>query len=240
MNTSNDFTGSVTIGGGTVQTGAGALASVTSLTVTNGGTLDFHGNTLAGNKPITVSGDGATGGGALFNSGGDFSSPGIKHHAGWEIRLLAAAIAGIWLTAPPHNRPPYNVTLNLAGGYAEWDTVTLANNVGSLEVVQGAFGIKGMGNTFGNPAGTLTVDTEVDFWNSSFGANSGYAKNIHVLTNAAFKVLTSPNTFMNANVTSEGGAFWQFVFGSGAQTMNGAITLNGVIRLCICRWKTLR
>jgi autotransporter-associated beta strand protein len=229
LNTTNDFTGSMMISGGTVQTGAGALASIASLTVTNGGTLDFNGNTLAGDKPVTVSGDGVTGGGALYNSGSDFYNQVLNitlagdttfgGSSRWDL-ANGSAVAG-----------PYNVTLKFAGGYAEWDTVMLTANVGNIEIAQGAFGIKGMGNIFGNPVNTLTVDTEVDFWNSNFGTNSGYAKNIHVLTNAAFKVLTSPNTFINANVTSEGGAFWQFVFGSGAQTMNGAITLNGIIQL---------
>ena len=229
LNTANDFNGSVTIGGGTVQTGTGALASVTTLTVTNGGALDFYGNTLAGNKTVIVSGNGVTGGGALYNSGGDFYNQVLNitlagdttfgGSSRWDL-ANGSAVTG-----------PYNVTFKFAGGYAEWDTVTLAANVGNIEIAQGAFGIKGMGNTFGDPNSLLTVDTEVDFWNSNFGANSGYAKNIHVLTNAAFKVLTSPNTYMNANVTSEGGAFWQFVFGSGAQTMNGTITLNGIIQL---------
>jgi hypothetical protein len=109
--------------------------------------------------------------------------------------------------------------------------VTLGNDVGDVEIAQGAFGIKGMGNGFGNPAATLIVDTEVDFWNSNFGTNSGYAKNIHVLPNAAFKVLTSPNTYFNANVTLEDGANWNYFYGSGSQTMNGAYTLNGIAHL---------
>src|SRR5882724_6641594 len=230
LNTTNDFNGSVMIGGGTLQTGAGALASVASLVVTDGGALDFHGNTLAGNKPVTVSGNGATGNGALYNSGGEIYNQVLN------ITLAGNAIFGgthRWdLANGSAITGPYNVTLNLAGGYAEWDTVTLANNVGSFEVVRGAWGIKGMGNTFGNPAGTLTVDTEVDFWNSGTGANSGYAKNIHVLGNAAFKVLTSPSTFFNANVTLENGASWWFYYGSGSgQTMNGTYALNGVTHL---------
>src|SRR5260221_9932935 len=108
----------------------------------------------------------------------------------------------------------------------------LAENVDNLEIARGAFGFKGMGGILGNPAGTLTIDTEVDFWNSNFGANSGYAKNIHVLSNAAFKVLTSPSTFFNANVTLENGASWWFYYGSGSgQTMNGTYTLNGMTHL---------
>jgi autotransporter-associated beta strand protein len=233
LNTTNDFTGSALIGGGTVQTGAGALASVASLTVTNGGALDFHGNTLAGNKPITVSGNGVTGGGALYNSGGDFYNQVLN------ITLAGDSIFGgsaRWdLANGSQISGPHKVTVNwsTSGGYGEWSTVTIATNVGDIELATGKLGIKGMGNTFGNSNANFTIDPgcEVDFWNGSGGSDSGYAKNIHVLTNAAFKVLTSPNTFINANVTSEGGAFWQFVFGSGAQTMNGTITLNGLIQL---------
>ena len=156
------------------------------MTVTNAGALDFYGNTLAGNKPVTVSGSGVTGGGVLYNSGGDFYN-----------QVLNVTLAGDTTFGGSHRwdlangsaiTGPYNVTLKFAGGYAEWDTVTLAANVEDIEIAQGAFGIKGMGNTFGNPVGTLTVDTEVDFWNSNYGANSGYAKNIHVLTNATFKM----------------------------------------------------
>jgi autotransporter-associated beta strand protein len=231
LDTPNNFTGPVTISGGTVQTATnGTLASVSSITITNGGTLDFYGNTLAGNKPVTVSGTGVSGGGALYNSGGDFYN-----------QVLNITLAGDTTFGGSHRwdlangsavTGPYNVTLKLAGGYAEWDTVALAANVGNLEITQGAFGIKGMGSTFGNPASTLTVDTEVDFWNSNFGANSGYAKNIHVLTNAVFKILTSPNTFFNANVTLENGASWWFFYGSGSgQTLNGTYTLNGVTHL---------
>jgi len=231
LNTANDFTGPVTIGGGTIQAGAGALDSVGTFTITNGGTLDFMGNTIAGNKPAAVSGAGVGGTGALYNSGGDFYSQvlnitltgdttfGGNHR--WDL-ANGSTITG-----------PYNVILKMAGGYAEWDTVTLAGNVGNIEIAQGAFGIKGMGAGFGNPSITLTVDTEVDFWNSAFGTNSGYAKNIHVLPNAAFKVLTSPNTFFNANVTLENNANWNYYYGSGNQTMNGVFTLNGIAHLVI-------
>jgi autotransporter-associated beta strand protein len=234
LNTTNDFTGSVMIGGGTVQAGAGALASITSLTVTNGGTLDFYGNAMTGNQPIAVAGAGVGGEGALFNSGGalyDGSGDQVLN-----ITLTGNTIFGgssRWdLANGSAVTGPYNVTLNLASGYAEWDTVTLAANVGNIEIAQGALGIKGMGSTFGNPASTLTVDTEVDFWDSNFGANNGYAKKIHVLSNAVLKILTSPSTFFNANVTLESGASWWFYYGSGSgQTMNGTYVLNGVTHL---------
>ncbi|MDR3456292.1 MAG: hypothetical protein P4N60_02510 [Verrucomicrobiae bacterium] len=229
MGTVNDFTGPVAIGGGTIRAGAGALDAVTSLTITNGGTLDLNGNTIAGNKTVFVAGAGAGSNGVIYNSGGDFYSQVFNLNLGGDVTLggnhrwdlaSGAAING-----------PHNVTVKMTGGYAEWDTVTLGNDVGDIEIAQGALGIKGMGNSFGNPAATLIVDTEVDFWNSSFGTNSGYAKNIHVLPNAAFKVLTSPNTYFNANVTLENGANWNYFYGSGSQTMNGTYTLNGIARL---------
>ncbi|HSY19573.1 MAG TPA: autotransporter-associated beta strand repeat-containing protein [Candidatus Acidoferrales bacterium] len=229
LNATNDFTGPVAIGGGTIQAGAGALDSVASLTITNGGTLDLNGNAIAGNKAVFAAGTGTGGNGVIYNGGGDFYSQVFNLNLAGDVTLggnhrwdlaSGSAISG-----------PHNVTLKMAGGYAEWDTVTLGSDVGDIEIAQGAFGIKGMGNSFGNPAATLIVDTEVDFWNSSFGANSGYARNIHVQPNAAFKVLTSPNTYFNANVTLEDGANWNYFYGSGSQTMNGAYTLNGVAHL---------
>lgn len=231
LGTTNDFTGAVVVGGGTLRTGPGALASVASLVITNGGALDFYGNTLAGDKPATVSGDGIGGGGALFNSGGDFYN-----------QVLNISLAGDTTFGGSHRwdlangsalTGPHDVTLKFSDGYAEWDSVALASNVGNITIAQGTLGIKGMGNSFGNPNTTLTVDTEVDFWNSAYGANSGYAKNIHVMTNAAFKILIAPSTSFDADVTLEPGANWNYFYGSDGQVMNGTYTLNGITHLTI-------
>ena len=40
------------------------------MTITNNATLDFAGGALSGNLPMTVSGTGVNGEGALYNSGG--------------------------------------------------------------------------------------------------------------------------------------------------------------------------
>jgi hypothetical protein len=194
---------------------------------------------LTVNKPITVSGTGVNGEGALFNSSyGLFDGSGdqvLNITLAGDTTFGAASGGGSrWDLANGSTLSgPFKVTINFPGGYGEWDTVAIATNVGDLELAQGTLGIKGLGAGMGNPANTLTVDSgcELDIWNSNFGSNSGYGKNIHFLANATFKVLTSPNTFVNASITSESGDFWQFVFGSGAQTMNGPITLNGVIQL---------
>lgn len=123
---------------------------------------------------------------------------------------------------------PFNMRLKYVGGYAEWDLVSIAANVSDIEVVQGAVGFKGMGQSFGSATRTLTVcsGAEIDFfWNSNTGVNSGYAKNIIVESNAAIKVLTSPNTRFDANVSLDEGAQWVFLFGSGSQTMGWTRTL---------------
>jgi len=234
LGVAGNFTGPVTIVGGTLKTTvAAALAGAASITISNGAALDFGGNTMPGNKPVNITGAGPSGGGALLNTGNDFYSQVAN------ITLAGDTVFGgthRWdLTGGSSVSGPFNVILKYAGGYAEWDSVSIAGNVGDIEVVQGAVGVKGMGATFGNAAKTLTVQpgTEINFWNSGTGANSGYAKNIHVQSNAAFKLLTSPNTFFNGNVTLEEGAQWVFLFGSGGQTLNGTFQLNGLTHLTL-------
>ncbi|TAL01926.1 MAG: hypothetical protein EPO07_07930 [Verrucomicrobia bacterium] len=229
-----NFTGSTIIAGGTLKTLSGAALSGTSaLAISNGAALDFSGNPVPGNKSVSVSGAGPSGAGALVNTGNDFYNQiftltltgdttfGGTHR--WDL-VSGSSVTG-----------PFNVRLKYTGGYAEWDSVSVAANVGDFEVVQGAVGIKGMGQSFGNAARSLTVrpGAEIDFWNSGTGVNSGYAKNITVQTNATIKVLTSPNTRFDANVSLDEGAQWVLLFGSGSQTMNGTWQLNGLTHLLV-------
>jgi hypothetical protein len=234
LGVTGNFTGSTILGGGTIRTTLGtALAGTASITISNGAALDFAGNPLTGIKSVTVAGSGPFSNGALINSGNDFYSQTMN------ITLAGDATFGgthRWdLTSGSSLSGPYNVKLKYPGGYAEWDTVSVAANVGTIEILQGAVGFKGMGTSFGNPTNTIVVwpGAEIDFWNSSVGANSGYTKNIQVRTNAAFKVLTSPNTVFNANVTLEENAQWVFLFGNGGQTLNGTYQLNGMTHLLV-------
>ncbi len=231
-----NFTGPVTIKGGTIYAGNNSFNSVASITITNNSTLDIGGGTFSNNKPITVSGTGVGGEGAIFNSytvygevlnitlAGDTTFGGS---ARWDL-ASGSQISG-----------PHKVTVNwsTSGGYGEWDSVTIATNVGDIELAQGTLGIKGMGDRMGDPTKTFTVDpgTTLIVWGSSVGPNSGYNKNIHVLTNAILAVRPqNPNTFFNANVTLEGGSQWDYFNGGGAgQTLNGTYTLNGIVHMLI-------
>ncbi len=229
----DNFTGPVAINGGTVVAGNYAFANAASITVTNNATLDFNGSTMTNSTPVAVSGTGAGGAGAIVNSdfelydqilnitlAGDTTFGGNTR---WDLGS-GSAVSG-----------PFKVTMKWSdtNGYGEWDSVNIATNVGDLELSTGKWGIKGMGDRVGNPDGTFIVDpgTELDFWNSSIGPASGYNKNIHVLSSGRMQVLTSPNTFFNANVTLENGASWNYFYGSGGQTMNGTYTFRGITRL---------
>ena len=182
-----NFTGPVTISGGTIYAGDYSFTDVSSITITNNSTLDFGGGPLTGNKPITVSGTGVNGEGALFNSSyGLFDGSGdqvLNITLAGDTTFGAAGGGGSrWDLADGSTlNGPFKVTINFPGGYGEWDTVAIATNVGDLELAQGTWGLKGLGAGMGNPANTLTVDSgcELDIWNSNFGTNSGYAKNIH-------------------------------------------------------------
>ena len=171
------FTGAVFIGGGAIYAGDYSFASVSSITVTNNATLDFGGGPLSGAKPVTVSGTGVNGQGALYNSYNDL--PGqvlnitlagdtvLGGSSRWDL-LSGATISG-----------PYKVTVNWSnsGGYGEWNGVTITTNVGGIELATGKLGIKNMGNSFGNPVGMFTIDpgTELDFWTGDGGYSQEYS-----------------------------------------------------------------
>jgi alpha-galactosidase len=234
LGVTGNFTGSTIIASGTLKTLSGtALAGTASLDISNGAALDFSGNPVPGNKPVSVSGAGPTDAGALVNTGNDF------YNQSFNLTLTGDTTFGgthRWdLASGSSVTGPFNVRLKYTGGYAEWDSVSIAANVGDFEVMQGAVGFKGMGHSFGSAARTVTVrpGAEIDFWNSGIGVNSGYAKSITVQSNAAIKVLTSPNTSFDANVLLDEGAQWVFLFGSGSQTMNGAWQLNGLTHLLV-------
>ena len=225
LNVPGNFTGSATISGGTVLTaGQNTLGSVSSIIITNGGTLDLDGQTL--HQTLTVAGAGFNGEGAIFNSGSD------NFDSVLNITLSGDTVfgsSGRWdLASGSTISGPYKLTLMRAnsGAYGEWNTVAIATNVGDIELAVGKLGVKNMDTLFGDTNRSLIVDNgfELDFW------TGGCNRNIHVLTNGLFQILTSLNAF-NANVTLEDTARFVAIFGSGDLPMNGVYTLNGVAHL---------
>ncbi len=167
INTTNDFTGSVVIAGGTLLTGPNASLGGSSGTVyvTNGATLDL-GYSL-GSKPLVISGAGVNGAGALVNSIGSpiYDSPGGLVNITLETN---ATIGGsnrvdfgqISPASGVLNSGGSNYSLTVVGtAYREWDNVTFDANFGNINVMTtngGAVGIKGL-TTLGNATNTLAV-----------------------------------------------------------------------------------
>ena len=223
------FTGSATLSGGTLYAGNNSFKSVSAITITNNSTLDFGGGTYNTGQPVTVSGTGVSGEGALYNSYNLDIPPQI-----FNITLAGGTTFGgsaRWDFDGGSLSGPYNVTVNWAsGGYGEWNSVAIATNVGDIELANGSLGIKNMGATFGNPAASFLVDpgTTLDFWTG----DAGYAKNFHVFTNGTLQMLANFTNF-NGNLTFENGAQFETYYGSGNQTMAGTVTLNGMAHLVI-------
>lgn len=146
ISNANDFTGPVTITGGTLLAGnAAALGATNSGTfVSGGGTLDVLNKNL-GLEPITIAGAGVGGNGAVVNSGGEQQN---------AVRLLTladdAAIGGVnrWDVRGAGGNSSFSGWLDLAGhtltkvGANKIGLVdSVATNSGSLLVSDGTLAI---------------------------------------------------------------------------------------------------
>ncbi len=229
----NGFSGIVQISGGTIYAGNNCFKLVTSFTITNNATLDIGGGSFSTSKPITVSGAGVNGEGAIYNSYDDYPS------AVFAITLAGDTTLGganRWdLNSGSTISGPHKVTLNwndpADSSYAQWTGVTIGSDVGDIELAAGKLGLLSMGTTFGNPAGNILIDpgTEVDF----YAGDPGYAKNFHVFTNGLIQFPSAFTTF-SGNFTLENGSRLTAYSGSGAnRTFNGTVTLNGVAHIVL-------
>ncbi len=220
-----NFTGTATISGGVLVAGNDFLDSVASITITNNSTLDFGGSSMANDMPVTVSGTGAGGEGAIYNSVGGLYGQVLNITLAGDTTFGALGSGGArWdLAAGSQISGPHKITINwgaTSGGYGEWNSLVIATNVGDIEVTNGTLGLKSLGASFGNPASNFIVDSgaAVDFWTG----DSGYARNFHALSGGAIQFETGFPTFVG-NVTLDGGG--EILFTSGFQTFAGNLTL---------------
>ncbi|HEU5124748.1 MAG TPA: autotransporter-associated beta strand repeat-containing protein [Verrucomicrobiae bacterium] len=210
----NDFTGDVRVESGTLQIGNNAaLGSDSGATIiSDGASLDVGDPAAAANavnlalEPITVSGSGYSGQGAIVNSSsvnqqnavrrvtlaGNTTLGGIGR---WDIRGTGAALST--------GGQPYNLT-KIGGNQISLVGVEMDPKLGDIDVQQGVFSIETTTSSGGDPAKTITVQ-------------SGATLQLHGLTVPLDKVLVlngdgSGNTFRN---------------NSGANVLAGPVTLNG-------------
>jgi hypothetical protein len=230
--TPQGLTGPVTISGGAIYAGNNCFKLSYSFTITNNATLDFGGGTYNTTQPVTVSGTGVNGEGALYNSYDDYPAE------TFAITLAGDATFGCtnrWDLNGGSISGLHKITVNwndpADSHYGQWTGVTIATNVGDIEVAAGQLGILNMGTTFGNPAGNVIIDTgaAMDF----YAGDPGYARNFDVKTNGSIQLLAGTTSF-NGNVTLEnGGNFNAFSSSSGNYKVNGSVTLNGVAHILV-------
>jgi autotransporter-associated beta strand protein len=174
VSTANDFTGTVTVQGGVLKTGnASSLGFTSGITIiTNGGTLDVNGVNL-GQEPITVSGPGVAGGGAIINSGAPQTTAlhlvtlaGNTTFGGtgrWDIRGSPASL----LTGGQ----PFKLTKVGTNQVSLVAVNPIDSALGDIDVLQGTFAIQTSSAQVGNPNKTIAV-------------YSGATLNIYRLTNS--------------------------------------------------------
>lgn len=206
----NDFTGNLTVAGGTVKLNGLTTAAGTAngtLTVSNGATLlvNLSGSYPPGdagffNKPIVVSGSGANGNGAIQFTGNALYADSSTYGLGQNITLTGNTTfsgagrfdwgypgAGTTLSTHGSN---YNLTVSV-GGYSQWYDIGFDTNLGNIDLYTSASSLteyltEDLGVGLGNSTNILTLHSNVEFYigNGTYGYDNGFAKVVHVLPTA--------------------------------------------------------
>jgi autotransporter-associated beta strand protein len=239
ITSAGNFTGPVSISGGAIYAGNNSLDSVASITITNNSTLDFGGGQIPGSKPVTVSGTGLNGEGALYNSYDNYPSESLNITLAGDTKFGGA---NRWdLASGSQISGAHNLTLDLSSDadshYAQWNSVTIGANVASIVVtntspgsVTNALGMTGMDAAFQNPGTVLTLCTNCQLVFYGGGINGS----IHLLGGAQIYHYTAPAGFNGSSMVFENGSALISYYNSGATTpVNSAITLNGVAHFVI-------
>ncbi len=226
--TPNGFAGSVVVGGGTVYAGNNCFGHAASLVVSNNSTVDFGGGQFNNLTPVTISGTGYNGQGALINSYGDYPSENMSVTLAGDA--LFAGTARWDLPSGSSITGAHTLTVDWSAdsqnnNYGQWNSVTIgANVVGIVLTNQTSLGMTGMDTGFQNPSTVVTVgnNSQLVFYSGGFNGS------IHVLTNGLVYLWTAPAAFNGTSVVLENGAQWQSFYNSGDEPINSAITLNGI------------
>jgi autotransporter-associated beta strand protein len=223
-----NFTGPVTIGGGSVYAGNNSFQSVASVTISNGATLDLDGSTYNNHQRITVSGTGMNGQGAIYNSNNDYPVEVLNFTLTGDTKFGGSSR---WdLGSGSQINGAHNLTLDWSGaGYSEWTAPIIGAAVPGITLTNGNLGIKNMDASFQNPDTVLTVrgNCQAVFW------SGGWNGSFHVLNGGLVYLWTAPAAFNGSNIILEEGANWQSWSGSTAEPINSAVTLNGIAHFLI-------
>lgn len=226
------LTGPATISGGEVYAGNFSFSSVASIVITNNATLDIGGGALTGNKPVTVSGAGVGGRGAIINSYADYPGNQLNITLAGDTTFGGGArwdlIAGSQISGPHRLTLDWSADTN--SPYGQWTSVAIGADVGGIILTNGSsLGLAGMDSACQNPGTVLTVGTncQLQFYSGGFNGS------LHVLSGATAFLWSAPGAFNGNTITLEQGASWQSYYGSSTEPVNSALTLNGVVRFVV-------
>ncbi|HSY19405.1 MAG TPA: autotransporter-associated beta strand repeat-containing protein [Candidatus Acidoferrales bacterium] len=217
----SSFTGPVLITGGTLVAGntTSALGTGSSITITNTGALDVNGKNI-GATPITVSGAGPTGAGALVNNGGPqnttLTTTATALHNVTLTNDTTFGGSGQWNTDPIQNAGYFAITENLGTSGTNFNLTKTGPNelslinttvdpaLGNINVLQGMLNFHGSTSSMGDPGSNITVSAgaTVSFYDTSTAWDKKFILNGDGVTPS----------------------IWNY---NGSHTIVGAITLNG-------------
>lgn len=175
LNGANSYSGNTVVSQGTLQVAhTSALGSTNAgTTVASGARLDFNARNI-GLEPVTVSGAGPDGDGALYNTGADIfpavafvtlTGPTVFGGTGrWDLR--SAATGNPAQSSLLTGGQPYKLTkkgVNQVGIVA----TTVDEALGDVEIQAGILGLEGAMTSLGNSLSNLTVwpGAQVKFFN---------------------------------------------------------------------------
>jgi hypothetical protein len=244
---SSGLSGTATIGGGSLYAGNNCLQSISSITVSNGATLDFGGGQFNSIKPVSVGGTGLNGEGALYNSYADY--PAELLNITLTANTLFSGTARWDLASGSQISGPYNLTMDWsqAGNYDQWNSVTIAANVPQITVTNaGSLGMQGMDSSCQNPATVFNISTNgaLTLYSGGFNGSLNLYNNVQMIDYNGNTTLGGSTIHLFSGVTMylygagiamtgnslifENGATIQTYYNSGNNPIDNAVTFNGV------------
>ena len=223
---SNSLAGGIFVAQGTLQTGnTNVLGAATNVIVSSGATLDVNGQALFGNgsvPPVTVSGTGVGGNGAIVNS--NTNQTRVLHvvtlaadatfggNGNWDIHNSSGknAVADAQLNGAFNLTKTGTNTVALTG-------VTIDGNLGDINVQAGSMTVTATATapvgSLGNALNTVTIFSNATFTLDTIG--SVPSKNF-TLTNGGTLKCTGTNT-VGSSITLAGAANNTFTVNTNAQ-----------------------
>lgn len=233
--TPSGFNGTVGINGGMVYAGNNCFSSVSAIAITNNATMDLGGGQFNHLVPISMSGSGVNGQGALINSYGDYPSESVSVTMTGDTKFGGSAR---WdLATGSQISGAHNLTVDMSAAYnynyySQWNSLTIGANVLGVVVTNGsgfatnltALGMVNMDSSCQNPGTVFTVaaNCQMPFYSGGFNGS------LHVLSGGTVFVYSANVAFTGNNITFEDGASWQTYYNSGTNPVTSAVTLNGV------------